>query len=187
GVSLAALCHLAWAQVLSHTSGQEKVVFGTVLFGRMQAGDGADSGMGLFINTLPLRLDIDDTPVRDSVQTTHTRLAGLLVHEHASLVLAQRCSRVQGDIPLFSTLLNYRHNGNPMTPNEAVEGIEFLGGQERTNYPFVLSVEDGGSTLGLTAQVVQPFEPERLCGYMQQALESLVEVLEQAPETPVRI
>uniref|UniRef100_UPI0036DCE863 amino acid adenylation domain-containing protein n=1 Tax=Photorhabdus sp. RM322S TaxID=3342825 RepID=UPI0036DCE863 len=187
GVSLAALCHLAWAQVLSHTSGQEKVVFGTVLFGRMQAGDGADSGMGLFINTLPLRLDINDTPVRDSVQTTHTRLAGLLVHEHASLVLAQCCSSVQGDIPLFSTLLNYRHNGNPMTPNEAVEGIEFLGGQERTNYPFVLSVEDGGSTLGLTAQVVQPFEPERLCGYMQQALESLVEVLEQAPETPVRI
>ncbi len=187
GVSLAALCHLAWAQVLSHTSGQKKVVFGTVLFGRMQAGDGADSGMGLFINTLPLRLDIDDTPVRDSVQTTHTRLAGLLVHEHASLVLAQRCSRVQGDIPLFSTLLNYRHNANLIAPHEAVQGIEFLGGQERTNYPFVLSVEDGGSTLGLTAQVVQSFEPERLCGYMQQALESLVEVLEQAPETPVRI
>ncbi|NHB62062.1 non-ribosomal peptide synthetase [Photorhabdus sp. RW14-46] len=186
GVSLATLCHLAWAQVLSRTSGQEKVVFGTVLFGRMAAGEGADSGMGLFINTLPLRLDIDDTSVHNSVRMAHTRLAGLLDYEHASLALAQRCSGVQGGTPLFSALLNYRHNEQPMIPHEVMPGIEFLGEQERTNYPFVLSVEDGGDTLGLTAQVVQPFDSERVCGYMQQALESLADTLEQAPETPVR-
>ncbi|MBD2814424.1 amino acid adenylation domain-containing protein [Xenorhabdus sp. Flor] len=187
GVSLAALCHLAWAQVLSRTSGQEQVVFGTVLFGRMAAGEGADNGMGLFINTLPLRLDMDNTPVQDSVQVAHRWLAGLLTHEHASLALAQRCSRVQGGTPLFSTLLNYRHNELPTASNEIMNGVEFLGAQERTNYPFTLSVEDFGEALGLTAQIVQPFEPERVCGYMQQALESLVEALEQAPETPVRM
>ncbi|WP_283256349.1 non-ribosomal peptide synthetase [Photorhabdus aballayi] len=187
GVSLAALCHLAWAQVLSRTSGQEKVVFGTVLFGRMAAGEGADNGMGLFMNTLPLRLDIDDTPVQDSVHMVHLRLAELLEHEHASLALAQRCSGVQGENPLFSALFNYRHNEQPAALDETMSGIEFLGEQERTNYPFGLSVEDGGSTLGLTAQVVQPFDPDRLCGYMQQALESLVEALEQAPETPIRV
>ncbi|TDB49066.1 non-ribosomal peptide synthetase [Photorhabdus khanii] len=186
GVSVAALCHLAWAQVLSRTSGQKQVVFGTVLFGRMQAGEGADNGMGLFINTLPLRLDMDETPVRESVQTAHTRLAGLLAHEHASLALAQRCSGVASGTPLFNALLNYRHNTQPVTPDEIISGIEFLGAQERTNYPFVLSVEDGGSDLGLTAQVVQPFDPERICGYMQQALESLVIALEQTPETPVQ-
>src|SRR6266513_1592938 len=32
GVSLASLCHLAWSQVLARSSGQERVVFGTVLF-----------------------------------------------------------------------------------------------------------------------------------------------------------
>ncbi|NHB90237.1 non-ribosomal peptide synthetase, partial [Photorhabdus tasmaniensis] len=186
GVSLAALCHLAWAQVLSRTSGQEKVVFGTVLFGRMQAGDSADNGMGLFINTLPLQLDIDDTPVRDSVQAAHTRLAGLLAHEHASLALAQRCSGIASGTPLFSALLNYRHNVQPDPLDETMDGIEFLNEQERTNYPFVLSVEDFSESLGLTAQVVQPFDPERICGYMQQALESLVAALEQVPEMPVR-
>ncbi|MDB6372144.1 non-ribosomal peptide synthetase, partial [Photorhabdus bodei] len=185
-VSLATLCHLAWAQVLSRTSGQDQVVFGTVLFGRMAAGDGADNGMGLFINTLPLRLDMDETPVRESVQVAHTRLAGLLAHEHASLALAQRCSGVQGEIPLFNSLLNYRHNTLPVTSDDLMNGIEFLGAQERTNYPLMLSVEDFGDALGLTAQVVQPFEPESLCGYMQQALESLVTALEQAPQMPVR-
>ncbi|MBS9426295.1 amino acid adenylation domain-containing protein, partial [Photorhabdus caribbeanensis] len=186
GVSLAALCHLAWAQVLSRTSGQAKVVFGTVLFGRMQAGQGADSGMGLFINTLPLRLDMDDTPVQDSVRLAHTRLAGLLEHEHASLALAQRCSGVSGEVPLFSALLNYRHSAQPITTDAVINGIEFLSEQERTNYPLVLSVEDFGHSLGLTAQIVQPIDPERICGYMQQALESLAEALEQGPETPVR-
>ncbi|MCC8378591.1 non-ribosomal peptide synthetase [Xenorhabdus sp. PB30.3] len=187
GVSLAALCHLAWAQVLARTSGQEKVVFGTVLFGRMAAGEGADNGMGLFINTLPLRLDMDNTPVQDSVQVAHRWLAGLLTHEHASLALAQRCSGVQGGTPLFSTLLNYRHNALPVTSNEIMDGVEFLGAQERTNYPFTLSVEDFGEALGLTAQIVRPFDPERVCSYMQRALESLVDALEQAPETPVRM
>ncbi|MBE8597834.1 non-ribosomal peptide synthase/polyketide synthase [Xenorhabdus sp. BG5] len=186
GVSLAALCHLAWAQVLSRTSGQEKVVFGTVLFGRMQTGEGAGSGMGLFINTLPLRLDINETPVRDSVRAVHTRLAGLLAHEHASLALAQRCSGIASGLPLFNTLLNYRYNLLPEGSDEILDGVEFLGEQERTNYPFALSVDEFGDALGLTAHVVQPFDPARICSYMQQALESLVEALEQAPETPVR-
>ncbi|MCT8343380.1 amino acid adenylation domain-containing protein, partial [Photorhabdus kleinii] len=186
GVSLAALCHLAWAQVLSRTSSQENVVFGTVLFGRMAAGEGMDSGLGLFMNTLPLRLDIDNTPVWDSVQQAHTRLAGLLAHEHASLALAQRCSGIDNVSPLFSALLNYRHNDVSAISGELISGIEVVGGQERTNYPFVLSVEDFGGSLGLTAQTVQPFAPERVCDYMQQALESLAEALEHTPDRPVR-
>jgi len=54
GVSAASLCHLAWGQVLSRLTGQEEVVFGTVLFGRLQGGTGVERGLGLFINTLPL-------------------------------------------------------------------------------------------------------------------------------------
>ncbi|MGO8655189.1 condensation domain-containing protein, partial [Rhizobium ruizarguesonis] len=85
GVSLASLCHLAWAQVLALSSGREQVVFGTVLFGRMHAGAGADRAMGLFMNTLPLRLDLDETGVEESVRIAHARVAELLSHEHASL------------------------------------------------------------------------------------------------------
>lgn len=183
-VSLASLCHLAWAQVLARASGQQRVVFGTVLFGRMHAGDGADSAMGLFVNTLPLRVDLDGS-VQASVRATHARLAALLEHEHASLALAQRCSSVPAGTPLFSALLNYRHNAIQTVESETVSGIESLSFEERTNYPLILSVDDFGTALGLTTQIAQPFDPARVCGYMQQALEGLAEALEYTPDMPV--
>ncbi|MEZ2148236.1 amino acid adenylation domain-containing protein, partial [Bradyrhizobium sp. DN5] len=190
GVSLASLCHLAWGQVVARSSDREQVVFGTVLFGRMHGGAGGDRAMGLFINTLPLRLDLDGTAVEASVRTTHARLAELLVHEHASLALAQRCSGVAAPAPLFSALLNYRHNTpaavSASAADDVLSGVEWLGGEERTNYPLTLSVEDFGGALGLTAQVTEGVSADRVCGYMQRALEQLSEALERAPNTPVR-
>ncbi|WP_195905002.1 non-ribosomal peptide synthetase, partial [Serratia marcescens] len=183
GVSLASLCHLAWAQVLASVSGRDTVVFGTVLLGRLQGGEGAERALGLFINTLPLRLDIDRRGVETAAREAHVRLSGLLAHEHAPLALAQRCSGVSPGAPLFSALLNYRHNNG-----EAValpEGVSLLSAEERTNYPFVLSVEDGGDSLGVTAQVTETVDAQRVCDYMVQALSSLAQALEQAPETPV--
>src|ERR1700722_5037180 len=193
GVSLASLFHLAWGQVLSKATDRADVVFGTVLFGRMQAGEGADQAMGLFINTLPVKLSLDEATVTDSVRQTHQLLADLLRHEHAPLALAQRCSGVSAPAPLFTCLLNYRHN-KPMGGDTASHlsdtadlwsGVSSLNSEERTNYPITLSVEDFGQDLGLTAQVLQPLEPARICGYMHKALEGLVEALEKAPETKI--
>ena len=193
GVSLASLCHLAFGQVVGRTSGRAQVVFGTVLFGRMQAGPGADRAMGLFINTLPLRLDVDEMGVEESVRRTHGRLAELLRHEHASLAQAQRWSGVAAPSPLFSALLNYRHNSPPPVRKDddaevshPLAGVEFLSSEERTNYPLSLSVEDFGEALGLTAQVVKEVSPERVCDFMERALSELAEALEHAPTRPVR-
>ncbi|MBU9199697.1 amino acid adenylation domain-containing protein, partial [Burkholderia gladioli] len=186
GVSLASLCHLAWAQVLARASGQDRVVFGTVLFGRMQGGAGADQAMGLFINTLPLRVDLDDTGVEQAVHDTHALLASLLDHEHASLALAQQCSGVPAGSPLFSALLNYRHNVVAVEQENAESGIDFLHGEERTNYPLTLAVEDFGNALGVTTQVVDRLDAERVGNYLVQALESLAEALDRTPALPVR-
>jgi amino acid adenylation domain-containing protein len=184
GVSVASLCHLAWAMVISRTSGEDRVVFGTVLFGRMQSGQGSDSAMGLFINTLPLRVDIQGG-VRESVLQTHERLASLLDHEHASLALTQRCSNIPQGTPLFSSLLNYRHNTAVRENTSIYPGIDHVESIERTNYPMTLSVEDYGSSLGLTTKVVQSLSPSSIGQYMQQALQSLVDMLERDPDIAV--
>ncbi|HEU4561673.1 MAG TPA: amino acid adenylation domain-containing protein, partial [Longimicrobium sp.] len=184
GVSAASLCHLAWAQVLARLSGRADVVFGTVLFGRMQGGEGADRVMGPLINTLPVRIGLGEEGVEAAVRRTHVLLADLLRHEHASLALAQRSSGVAAPAPLFTSLLNYRHSagrGRSQEAGQPREGVRGIRAQERTNYPVVLSVNDLGEELSLTAQVVAPAEAERVSRMMHTALERLVEALELTP------
>ncbi|WP_152974269.1 condensation domain-containing protein, partial [Pseudomonas asplenii] len=189
GVSAASLVHLAFAQVLGQVSGRDQVVFGTVLLGRMQAGEGADRALGMFINTLPLRVTLGGQSVREGVKTTHAELTALLGHEHASLALAQRCSGVSAPLPLFSALLNYRHSSLAVTEQaqSAWQGMQVLGGaEERTNYPLTLNVDDLGEGFHFTALVATAIGAQRLCGYLHSALDGLVQALEQAPESAVQ-
>ncbi len=182
GVTPAGLFHLAWALVLAHASGRDDVVFGTVLFGRMNSGEGADRVLGLFMNTLPLRVRVGEEDVETSVRRTHAALAGLLGHEHASLALAQRCSGVPSPAPLFSALLNYRHNARAVAePRDESPGIESEYGQERTNFPLVLTVDDLGDSFTLTAQVQAPVGAARVCELVRTAVERLLAALERPP------
>ncbi|HEX3758417.1 MAG TPA: amino acid adenylation domain-containing protein [Kofleriaceae bacterium] len=189
GVSPASLMHLAWALVLARTTGRRDVVFGTVLFGRMQGGAQADRALGLFINTLPVRLRIGDDGVEQALLASHAVLVELLRHEHAPLSLAQRCSAVAVGTPLFTALLNYRFSrpDGGRTPLQHVLGpdIALLRGDERTHYAVALAVDDLEHDFGLTAQVNGPVAPERVCQLMQHALEQLVAALDHAPERPV--
>ena len=188
GVSAASLFHLGWARVLACLSGRGDVVFGTVLFGRMKGGPGADRGMGMFINTLPMRIKIKDDPVDEAVKNTHRILAELLYHEHAPLSLVQRCSDMPASMPLFTSLINYRHTQPPFVEEEAdsvPKGTKVLYEDERTNYPLILSVDDLGEGFILTAKVQTPFEPMRVCQMMNTVLHNLEISLEQAPHTLV--
>ena len=187
GVSAASLFHLGWAQVLAVLTGKPNVVFGTVLMGRMQGAEATERALGIFINTLPLRVDVDAQGVRAAVEATHKRLTTLMRHEHAPLALAQRCSGVVAPTPLFSALLNYRHSHTAATASAetlaAWEGISTLSSEERTNYPLTLSVDDFGDAFGLTLLAATEVDPQRICEYLHCALESLVLALEQAPDT----
>src|SRR4030095_9556490 len=192
-LAAASLYHQAWALVLARVSGRDEVVFGTVWFGRMQGGEGANRVLGMLINTLPVRIRLGDEGVEESVRQTHRLLTQLLRHEHAPLALAQRCSAVEASTPLFSAHLNFRHSSAAETTADAAdemlrmwEGVEFLRGEERNNYPFSLNVDDMGEGFVLNVQAQSPVDPDRICSYLHTALERLVEALEHAPATRMR-
>ncbi|WP_273826187.1 non-ribosomal peptide synthetase [Pseudomonas asplenii] len=187
GVSPASLFHVAWGQVVAHTSSRHDVIFGTVLFGRLYGGEGAERILGPFINTLPIRIDLAAEGVAACVRRTHGLLTQLFEHEHASLALAQRCSAIASPTPLFTSLLNYRHSERATEGGDSTsgawKGIEVLGGEERTNYPLVLAVDDSGEGFRIGAQVCAALDAQRTCAMMRQALESLVRALEEAPQS----
>lgn len=160
-ISAASVFHVAWAQVLARASGRDSVVFGTVLSGRA-----SDRDLGMFSNTLPICIRVDERGVRQSVRDAHDLLTQLLTHQYASLALAQRCSAVTAPHPLFSALLNYQHSQVPA----------------RTHYPLALTVDDLGSQFSLTARVSARVEPRRICEMMRTALNELVDALEREPE-----
>ncbi|HEX5723936.1 MAG TPA: AMP-binding protein, partial [Longimicrobiaceae bacterium] len=189
GVSTASVCHVAWAQVLARVSGRSDVVFGTVLFGRMQGGEGADRVLGPFINTLPVRVRVGEEGAEAGVRRTQALLASLVRHEHASLVLAQQCSGVPAPEPLFSAIFNYRHvgggggGGGGKGPARGPRQTGHV--MERSNYPLNLSVNDWGEAFSLTVQAEAQVGAQRVCALMHTALAGLVEALEEAPECPL--
>lgn len=145
--------------------------------GRLQGAEATDRALGIFINTLPLRVDLDSADLGSAVRATHQRLSALMRHEHAPLALAQRCSGVAAPAPLFNALLNYRHSapGSSEPRRAALTGIDIIESAEATNYPLTLSVDDLGEAFRLTLLASPQVPAQRVCAYVQQTLESLLQ------------
>ncbi|MGW0886534.1 condensation domain-containing protein, partial [Streptomyces sp. NPDC002671] len=191
GGSPAAVLHVVWARVLAAVSGRDDVVFGTVLFGRMNSGAGADRVPGPFMNTLPVRARLDEgTGVLAAVREMRGQLAALLEHEHAPLTLAQQASGVPADAPLFTSVFNYRHNtGFIGDVAEVGDGIEMVFVRERTNYPLTVIFDDNGDGLRQTVDAVFPIDADAVAAMVSTATAHLVGALEEAldggPDVPL--
>ena len=176
-VSPAVLFHVAWAMVVARCSGCSDVVFGTVLYGRSEGLSGLKTTMGMLINTLPIRVNFAEARPVEVVKVTYQRLSELMRHEHAPLALAQRCSRVAATVPLFSALLNYRHIavdwGSSDGDGYTLEGVRTELGEQRTNYPFMMAVDDLGDQFVLTSQCEPSVDPERAVDLLATALQGL--------------
>ena len=180
----AVLFHTAWAMVVAACSGKSDVVFGTVLAGRSQGTTGMQHMLGVFINTLPLRLRLDGMSVVRMVEQVDSALRELLPYEQVPLSIAQRCSGLARNASLFTALFNYRHS-HRSTSQSVVDGVTLIRAQERTNYPLVASIDDFGEEFSIDVQVHRSVAPVRVIGYLEEALTGIVSALQEQPDRAV--
>jgi hypothetical protein len=95
GLTITNLIHGAWAVILSRHSGEPEVVFGVVRAGRPRALAGADSMVGMLINTLPLRISVpEDAELVPWLREVRERWRAMRDHEHTPLAGVQRVSEL---------------------------------------------------------------------------------------------
>ncbi|WP_462203612.1 condensation domain-containing protein, partial [Frankia sp. CcWB3] len=140
GVTLNTIFNAALAMVLAATTGTDDVVFGTTVAGRPTELDGIDEVVGLFLNTVPVRVRLDPREtVGDLLRRVAEARLDLLDHEYLGLGDIQRAS---GHPVLFDTLYVLQ-NFIDEVANEATSARHgIIGGSslDHTHYPltFVL-------------------------------------------------
>ncbi|HET9712646.1 MAG TPA: condensation domain-containing protein, partial [Pyrinomonadaceae bacterium] len=94
--TLSTLLYGAWAILLSRYSGERDVVFGVTSSGRPPDLRGSEAMVGLFINTLPLRVRVpSDQLLIPWLKELQKRLVELRQYEYSSLLQVQDWSEVQ--------------------------------------------------------------------------------------------
>ncbi|ORA20398.1 non-ribosomal peptide synthetase [Mycobacterium arosiense] len=107
GITVNTLMQMAWALVLSRLTDSHDVVFGVTVSGRPAELTGVESMVGLFINTVPLRVRLDPSASAGDQCRAVQRNAALL-REHSYLGHAQL--RALGGVgEMFDTLLVYEN------------------------------------------------------------------------------
>lgn len=99
-----------WAILLSRYSGLEDVVFGTTVSGRPATLAGVESMVGLFINTLPVRVQVSpQADVLSILKQLQAHLLEMRSFEYSPLVQVQGWSEVPRGVPLFDSLVVFEN------------------------------------------------------------------------------
>jgi len=110
-VTLNNLLQGAWALLLHRYSGESDIVFGATRACRKSALGGADDMVGLFINTLPVRVRVDpDFDFVPWLRQLRAQQAALRDYEHTPLMKVQGWSEVPHGTPLFESILVFENH-----------------------------------------------------------------------------
>ncbi len=173
----------AWALLLSRYSGEEDVLFGTTVSGRSADVPGIETMLGLFINTLPLRVTVSPEAVLETwLQGLLQQNAELRQYEHTSLAQIQNWSQMPRGRQLFDSLLVFDNHPTDRTLDDGGAGLTahdvYLEGQ--TNYPLTVNVVPGESLCFLLSYQQKRFSP----GQVRRLAEHLDVVLDEVAAQP---
>jgi len=143
GVTVNTLLQAAWALLLHHHSGEEDIVFGATRAGRASTLNDGDAPVGLFINTLPMRIAVQPTATVGAwLRAIREQHLALRSYEQTPLRVIQKASEVPNGMGLFNSILvfeNYlletalRGQGGEWSNRH----FEYIG---QTNFPLTLIV-----------------------------------------------
>ncbi|MEO3871997.1 amino acid adenylation domain-containing protein [Nonomuraea sp. B12E4] len=143
GLTLSTVVQGCWAVLLGLLTGRRDVVFGATVSGRPPDLPGVESMVGLFINTLPVRVRLD--PARSLAETftaMRERQIALMPHEHLSLT---EVADLAGLGELFDTGLIFQNLPGESRPAELAGGLRVLDVEARSanHFPLSLTVTPG--------------------------------------------
>jgi len=142
GLTVNTVLQGAWALLLSRYGGRDDVMFGATLSGRPPEVEGVEEMVGLFINTLPVRVRV---PGQARVLPWLRRLQawnlGLHEHQATPLTQVQAWSEVPAGAPMFDSIVVFENYpvGDALGGGERGVRVTPRGVDVRTNYPLTLS------------------------------------------------
>jgi len=171
----------AWALVLSAFSAQDDVIYGVTRACRRSSIDGADRILGLFINTVPIRVRLpSDLPVLDLCRQLREQQIELRQFEHTPLVDILRASEVSRGQSLFDSIIVF----NAQTDDARLKSFgpewqrrEFML-HDQTNFPFNVMAYDGPQVtfkLSYDTSCFTPAAVERIADLLQAILVAIAD------------
>ena len=185
GLTLNTFVQAAWAILIGRLSGRDDVVFGVTVAGRAPEIAGIERMVGLFINTLPLRVKLAPaTPVSVLLQQVQDAQSAMLSHQHIGLAEIQA---FLGLGELFDTLTvfeNYPLDRASLSADFAGLRLSDVSGHDATHYPLSLLVTPGEQLhlrLDYRPELFDRAAVETIAGRLVRLLEGAV----AAPERPL--
>ncbi|MEO0808312.1 MAG: condensation domain-containing protein, partial [Cyanobacteria bacterium J06643_4] len=138
-VTLSTLVQGAWAKLLSVYSGETTVLYGLARAGRPNSLEDADSRVGLFINTLPMRAEmLSSGDTVTLLQQIQSQQLAQQPYEYTPLVDVHAASEIARQLPLFESVIVFENY--PLSPAKDLAGLDLveISITEQTHYPLTL-------------------------------------------------